>query len=70
MAVLSKSEIAALSLSERVALIEALWKSFEGTRATTDTAAPEQWEQEILDDRLTDLEIHPHDQIIAQQRAE
>jgi hypothetical protein len=65
MAVLNKSEIAALSDSERLALIDALWESLEAPRGTL----PENhfpvldWQETVLDERLLDLALSPGDEM-------
>ncbi|MGO9776121.1 MAG: addiction module protein [Terracidiphilus sp.] len=69
MAVLSKTEIAALSTRERLALIDDLWESIEAplTSPQPATAASQahvpDWQRKILDERLHDLEIFPDDDI-------
>jgi len=62
MAVLSKTDIAALSTQERLALIDDLWESLEASQAGSAAAVPE-WQLRILDKRLLDLEIFPGDDI-------
>jgi len=64
MAVLTKAEISALSPSERLALIDDLWDSFEEplpARLLADSV-PE-WQRTILDERLLDLEESPEQEI-------
>jgi Putative addiction module component len=69
MAVLSKTEIAALSTQERLALIDDLWESIEAplTAPQSATAASgarvSDWQRQILDERLLDLEIFPCDDV-------
>jgi hypothetical protein len=73
MAVLSKTEISALSTQERLALIDDLWESLEANQAANQVAnqaaaaassaqLPE-WQRRILDERLHDLEICPGDDL-------
>jgi putative addiction module component (TIGR02574 family) len=65
MAVLSKTEISALPIQERLALIDDLWESLEANQAAP-TASPAQipdWQRRILDERLHDLEICPGDDV-------
>jgi len=65
MAVLSKAEISALSPEERMALIDALWESFDRTRQEDEAPllSIPLWQREILDERLLDLELSPGDDI-------
>jgi hypothetical protein len=69
MAVLSKTDIAALSTQERLALIDDLWESIEAplTAPPSATAASgaqvPDWQRQILDERLLDLEIFPGDDV-------
>ena len=69
MAVLSKTEIAALSTQERLALIDDLWESIEAPQAAPQAATAASgarvpdWQRRILDERLLDLEIFPGDDI-------
>jgi hypothetical protein len=65
MSALSKSEIAALSTHERLALIDELWESLETQRtlSAADYAPVPEWHEGILDDRLLDLELFPGDEI-------
>jgi putative addiction module component (TIGR02574 family) len=58
MAVLSKTEISALSTRERLALIDDLWESIEAPQAeiATSSAQVPDWQCRILDERLFDLE--------------
>ena len=65
MAVLSKTEISALSTQERLALIDDLWESLEAPLAmigTGGTQVPD-WQRRILDERLLDVEICPGDDL-------
>jgi len=69
MAVLSKTDIAALSTQERLALIDDLWESFEApltapqpATAASGARVPD-WQRQILDERLLDLEIFPGDDV-------
>ncbi len=64
MAVLTKADIAALSPSERLALIEDLWDSFEEppTASLAADSVPE-WQRTIVDERLLDLEESPEHEI-------
>jgi putative addiction module component (TIGR02574 family) len=61
MAVMSKTEISALSPEERMALIDALWESID-PHGEEDEAIP-LWQREILDQRLLDLELSPGDEL-------
>jgi hypothetical protein len=69
MAVLSKTEISALSTQERLALIDDLWESLEANQAANQAATAESsahvpdWQRRILDERLLDLEICPGDDL-------
>jgi len=69
MAVLSKTEIASLSTQQRLALIDDLWESLEAHPAApssvTDASGERvpEWQRQILDDRLLDLEIFPGDDL-------
>jgi hypothetical protein len=69
MAVLSKTEIATLSTEERLALIDDLWESIEAPLTSPQPAASvcqahvPDWQRQILDERLLDLEIYPGDDI-------
>ena len=69
MAVLSKTEISALSTQERLTLIDDLWESLEANQvanhaaATTSSAQLPDWHRRILDERLHDLEIYPGDDL-------
>ena len=77
MAVLSKTEISALSTQERLALIDDLWESIEApfyeslaTEATSAERLPD-WQRQILDERLLDLEIFPGDDLsLAEARSQ
>jgi hypothetical protein len=65
MAVLSKTEISALSTQERLALIDDLWESLEANQAANQAATAASyayvpdWQRQILDERLLDLELCP-----------
>ena len=65
MAVLSKTEISALSTQERLALIDVLWESLEENQAAAATISAQvpDWQRRILDERLLDLEICPGDDL-------
>jgi putative addiction module component (TIGR02574 family) len=65
MAVLSKTEISALSTQERLALIDDLWESLEANQAATAASSAQvpDWQRQILDERLLDLEIFPGDDV-------
>jgi putative addiction module component (TIGR02574 family) len=65
MAVLSKTEISALSTHERLSLIEDLWESLEENQAAVATSSAQvpDWQRRILDERLLDLEICPGDDL-------
>jgi hypothetical protein len=77
MAVLSKTEISALSTQERLALIDDLWESIEapyyesrGT-ATAPAAQVPEWQRQTLDERLLDLDIFPgEDLTLAEARSQ
>ena len=77
MAVLTKTEISALSTEERLALIDDLWESIEApfftshaTAAVPAARVPE-WQSQILDERLLDLEIFPGDDLsLAEARSQ
>jgi putative addiction module component (TIGR02574 family) len=62
MAVLTKTEIAALSTEERLALIDDLWESLEAPRAANGASIPD-WQSQLLDERLLDLEMYPRDDL-------
>lgn len=65
MAVLSKSEISALSTEERLALIDDLWESIETHLSATSIRTEQipEWQRRILDERLLDLEVFPGDDL-------
>jgi len=65
MAVLSKTEISALSPQERLALIDDLWESLEANQHATAPSSVQvpDWQRRILDERLLDLEICPGDNL-------
>jgi len=65
MAVLSKTEISALSPQERLALIDDLWESLEANQPATAPSSVQvpDWQRRILDERLLDLEICPGDDL-------
>jgi putative addiction module component (TIGR02574 family) len=65
MAVLSKTEISALTTHERLALIDDLWESIEVPQAEIATGSVQlpDWQRRILDERLHDLEACPGDDI-------
>jgi putative addiction module component (TIGR02574 family) len=56
MATLTKSEIAALSVDERLALIDDLWESIE---EPLEALSPPDWHREILDKRIDDADQFP-----------
>jgi putative addiction module component (TIGR02574 family) len=56
MATLTKSEIAALTVDERFALVDDIYESFRGSEQ--DLAVPE-WHREILDEILDEEEQNP-----------
>jgi putative addiction module component (TIGR02574 family) len=56
MAVLTKSEIAALSIDERLALIDDLWESIEERQ---EAFALPDGHREILDKRIEEADRHP-----------
>jgi len=62
MAVLSKAEIAALTHEQRLALIEDLWESFDQEALSKEPSLPA-WQRDILDERLSDLEMNPSEEI-------
>ena len=71
MAVLSKTEISALTTHERLALIDDLWESIEVPQAeiATGSAQLPDWQRRILDERLHDLEIcHGDDMSLTEAR--
>lgn len=77
MAVLSKIEISALSTQERLTLIDDLWESIETpfyesqSMAATSSARVPEWQRQILDERLLDLEIFPGDDLsLAEARSQ
>lgn len=55
MATLTKSEIAALSVDERFALVDAIFESF----GETETLEPPEWHRVIVEQRLADAEKRP-----------
>jgi putative addiction module component (TIGR02574 family) len=65
MAVLSKTEISALSTHERLSLIEDLWESLEENQAAAAASSAQvpDWHRRILDERLLDLETCPGDDL-------
>ena len=65
MAVLSKTEISALSTQERLALIDDLWESIEAPQAKIPIGSAQlpDWQRRILDERLHDLEACPSDDV-------
>ena len=65
MAVLSKTEISALSPQERLAPIDDLWESLQSNQPATapSSAQVPDWQCRILDERLLDLEICPGDDL-------
>jgi putative addiction module component (TIGR02574 family) len=56
MAVLTKSEIAALSVDERLALIDDLWLSFGESQ---EALSPPDWHRQALDEILDEDEQSP-----------
>jgi putative addiction module component (TIGR02574 family) len=56
MATLTKSEIAALSVDERFALVDEIYESFGGAE---DTLEPPDWHKDLLDKRLEEAERSP-----------
>ena len=56
MATLTKTDIAALSLDERLALLDNLWESFEDA---PEPLPPPDWHGEILEKRLAAAELAP-----------
>ena len=56
MATLTKAEIAALSVDERLTLIDNLWESFE---EPDEVLAPPDWHKQILDKRMDDADKFP-----------
>lgn len=56
MATLSKSEIAALSIDERLTLIDDLWLSFG---ASQEALSPPDWHRQALDEILDEDERNP-----------
>ena len=60
MATLTKSEIAALSVDERLALIDNLWESIE---EPLELLAHSDWHREVLDKRIDDADQFPEKSI-------
>jgi putative addiction module component (TIGR02574 family) len=60
MATLTKSEIAALSVDERLALIDNLWESIE---EPLELLATPDWHREVLDKRIDDADQFPEKSI-------
>jgi putative addiction module component (TIGR02574 family) len=56
MATLTKSEIAALSVDERLSLVDDIWESF---RANPEALIPPDWHRQVLDERLDEAERNP-----------
>lgn len=56
MATLTKSEIAALSVDERLTLIDDLWESIE---EPDEALAPPDWHREVVERRLAAAERNP-----------
>jgi putative addiction module component (TIGR02574 family) len=56
MATLTKSEIAALSVDERIALIDNIWETFEYPQALF---TPPDWHKEELNKRLDEADNSP-----------
>ena len=56
MATLTKSEIAALSVDERFALLDNIWESFGESE---EPLTPPDWHREVLDRRLAAAERSP-----------
>ncbi|MGD0548114.1 MAG: addiction module protein [Terracidiphilus sp.] len=65
MAVLSKTDISALSTEERLALIDDLWESIETPSPAASISAEQipEWQRRILDERLLDLKVSPGDDL-------
>jgi len=60
MATLTKSEIAALSVEERYALVDDIYETLLG--AETEIEPPD-WHKDLLDRRLKDAERFPEDSV-------
>lgn len=56
MATLTKSDIAALSVEQRLALIDDLWESIE---SPIEAQPIPEWHREILDKRIADADQFP-----------
>jgi putative addiction module component (TIGR02574 family) len=56
MATLSKDKIAAMSVEERLALIDDLWESIKGRQ--NEIPSPD-WHREVLEKRLAEAERNP-----------
>jgi hypothetical protein len=65
MRVLSKSEIAALSPEQRLALIDDLWESIDALHPSVSSCVGSisDWQCRIVDERLLDLERFPEDDL-------
>ena len=58
MATLTKTDVASMSLDERLALLDILWESIE----EPDVAfAPPDWHREVIEERLAEAERNPGD---------
>jgi putative addiction module component (TIGR02574 family) len=56
MATLTKSEIAALSVDERFALVDDIWESFGEIQ---EPQSPPEWHRDIVEKRLAAAELNP-----------
>lgn len=56
MGTLTKSDIASLSLDERLALLDRIWESFGDTE---EPISPPDWHREIIEKRLAAAELSP-----------
>jgi putative addiction module component (TIGR02574 family) len=56
MATLTKSEIAALSIDERFALVDDIWDSFGESQ---EALSPPDWHREVVERRLAAAELNP-----------
>ena len=57
MATLSKDEIAAMSVEERMALVDDIWESFRGRQEEIE---PPEWHRAIVEKRLEEVEKSPN----------
>ena len=64
MATLTKSDLAALSVEERFALVDVIWESFGDSH---EPLPPPDWHREVLDKRLAAAELAPQATITWQE---